>query len=219
MPKSKFRNPSVIIGKNCKIDPSAIIGALSPGQNKNDKTIIGDNAIIRSGTVIYAGTKIGKNLQTGHNVTIREKNIIENNFSIWTGSVIDYGCKIGNNVKIHCNCYVAQFTTIENGVFLAPGVVTTNDPHPGCKFAKQCMCGPVLKKNAQIGANSTIVPFVTVGESALIGAGSIVTKNIPHDVIAYGNPARIHGKISSLKCLFDYTDKPYSKDKYGKKKK
>ncbi|MEW6040536.1 MAG: acyltransferase, partial [Elusimicrobiota bacterium] len=194
---------------NCKIDVSAKLGELSPMQNKKDKTIIGSDSTVRSGSVIYAGTKIGNGFYAAHNVIIREKNIIGSNFKIWNNSVIDYGCKIGNNVKIHCNCYISQYTIIEDNVFLAPGVITTNDPHPGCKYSKECMRGPKIKKNAKVGANSVILPFVTIGKGALIGSGSVVTKDIPPNSVAYGSPAKVHRRTSSITCLFDYTDRPY----------
>jgi acetyltransferase-like isoleucine patch superfamily enzyme len=159
--------------------------------------------------VVYAGSKIGDGLATGHNVVIREQNHIGDNLAIWNNSVIDYGCWVGNNVKIHSNVYVAQFTMIEDNVFIAPGVSIANDIHPGCAFSKECMKGPVLKRGAQIGVNTTILPYVTIGAGALIGAGSVVTRNIPAGAVAYGNPARVHGKTRGLKCTTGLTKKPY----------
>ncbi|MBA4320895.1 MAG: hypothetical protein C0412_21095 [Flavobacterium sp.] len=200
---------NIILGKNCKIDRTAKLGIVSGRKKKAEKLVIGNNAVVRSNTVIYAGNKIGNNLQTGHNVVIREENEIGNNFQIWSNSVVDYGCKIGANVKIHSNCYIAQYTVIEDNVFLAPGVITANDPHPGCKYSKKCMRGPTIKKGAQIGCNTTVLPFITIGENSLIGAGSVVTKDIPANSVAYGNPARVIKKIDQLKCPLKITDKPY----------
>ncbi|OGR89402.1 MAG: hypothetical protein A3A86_02940 [Elusimicrobia bacterium RIFCSPLOWO2_01_FULL_60_11] len=114
--------------------------------------------------------------------------------------MVDYGCKIGNGVKVHCNCYVSQFTTLEDDVFLAPGVIIANDLHPGAPDFRDCMKGPTIKKGAQIGCNVTILPHVTIGEHSLIGAGSVVTKDIPPYSIAYGNPARAAKKIADFKC-------------------
>lgn len=196
-------------GKNCRIDRTAKLGVQPERKKKLPRLKIGDNARIRSNTVIYAGTKIGNNLQTGHNVVIREENVIGDDFSIWANSVIDYGCKIGRRVKVHANCYVAQYTVLEDDVFLAPGVIITNDPHPGCKYSKKCMKGPVIKKGAQIGGNVTILPFVEIGEYSLVGAGSVVTKDVPPYSVAYGNPARVRGKVTDLRCPLKITDRPY----------
>jgi acetyltransferase-like isoleucine patch superfamily enzyme len=162
---------------------------------------IGEGAYIRSGSVIYAGSIIGSHLNIGHHVVIREENHIGDGVSIWGNSTVDYGCVIGNNVKIHTSVYVAQFTVLEDEVFLAPGVILANDPHPGCPRARDCMRGPTIRRGAQIGVNVTVVPFVTIGERALIGAGSVVTKDIPPRALAYGNPARVVGTIDDLTCV------------------
>jgi acetyltransferase-like isoleucine patch superfamily enzyme len=200
----------VLLGKNVRCDEGAIVGYLSPRSGVSRILKIGDGSIIRSGTVIYAGSTIGEHLETGHNVVIREENEIGSHFAIWNNSVIDYGCKIGNGVKIHCNCYIAQFTTIEDGVFLAPGVTIANDMHPGCPDSKPCMRGPTLKAGVQIGVNVTIVPFVTIGERSLVGSGAVVTRDVPPESVVYGNPARVHGTIHDLRCNTGIRDRgPY----------
>jgi acetyltransferase-like isoleucine patch superfamily enzyme len=201
----------VVLKGGCDIDKSAILGYKPDRKILKDELMIGMKARIRAGTVIYLGSTIGNNLETGHNTVIREENIIGNNFSVWNNSTVDYGCNIGNNVKIHCNCYIAQFSRLEDNVFLAPGVILANDIHPDCAFSKKCMRGPTIKRGAQIGVNSTILPFVVIGENALVGSGSVVTKDIPAEAVAYGNPARVIGSIYDLKCIKGFTDKPYKK--------
>jgi acetyltransferase-like isoleucine patch superfamily enzyme len=200
---------NVKIGKNCKFDKGVILGYQPSRGGKFPRLIIGDKARVRSGSVIYQGTTIGKNLGVGHNVVIREENLIGDDFSIWSNSVIDYGCKIGNNVRIHCSCYIAQFTTIEDDVFMAPGVIIANDMHPGCKLSKKCMRGPLIKRGVNIGVNATISPFITIGENSLIGSGSVVTKDVPDDSVVYGNPARVHKSIYDLSCVSGLSDRPY----------
>lgn len=207
----------VILGPDYNIDTNAILGYKPSRKIANDRLVIGRKARIRSGTIIYLGSVIGNNLETGHNIVIREENSMGHDFSIWNNSTVDYGCKIGHNVKIHCNVYIAQFTTIEGDVFIAPGVIVANDIHPGCKFSKECMRGPVIKKGAQIGVNSTILPFIVIGEKTLIGAGSVVTKDIPAETFAYGNPAKIIGSIYDLKCITKLSDRPYKKEKWIRK--
>lgn len=170
------------------------------GRRIADRTLrIGADAHLRSGTVIYAGTTIGEGLQTGHNVVIREENVIGDHVGIWSNSVIDYGCRIGNNVKIHSNVYVAQFTTIEDDAFLAPGVSVANDMRPLCAECTHAG-GPTIKRGARVGVNVTILPGVTIGEYALVGAGSVVTRDVPPHAVVYGNPARVHTTVDEIGC-------------------
>lgn len=200
----KIKN--VQIGKGARIDRSAVLGYRAGRKIKMSKTIIGKGATIRSNTVIYSNTRIGDRLETGHSVVIREQNKIGNNLNIWNNSTIDYGCVIGNNVKIHCNVYVAQFTTIEDDVFLAPGVMIANDPHPICA---KCMKGPTIKKGARIGVNATLMPHIIIGRNCLIGAGSVVTTDLPDNSVACGVPAKVTDKIRNLKCRAGIKDRAY----------
>ena len=206
---SGILNEKVALGEGCQIDEGVVIGYTSDRMIQFERLLIGKNARIRSGSVIYCGSEIGDNLQTGHNVLIREGNLIGDNFRIWNNSVVDYGCVIGNNVKIHCSVYIAQYTVIEDDVFMAPGVMVANDLHPGCRYSAQCMKGPIIKKGAQIGVNVTLLPFITVGEGSLIGGGSVVTKDVPPRSVVYGNPARVVKNIDDVRCIMGLTDKPY----------
>lgn len=128
------------------------------------RLILGAGARLRSGTVIYEGSVIGVDFQTGHNVIVREENRIGDDVAVWANSVIDYGCVIGGRVKIHTGVYLAQFTVIEDDAFLAPGVIITNDLHPGCPEGKRCMKGPTIRRAAQIGGNVTLLPYIEIGE-------------------------------------------------------
>jgi acetyltransferase-like isoleucine patch superfamily enzyme len=203
------QRPSVETGEGCIIDVGVLLGYPASRGANIDRVVIGDRARVRSGTVIYGGVRIGRNLQTGHNVVIREENEIGDDFSIWNNSVIDYGCRIGNGVKIHCNCYIAQFTIIEDCAFMAPGVTIANDIHPGCEHSSQCMRGPHIGKQVQIGVNVTILPYVEIGEGCLIVGGSVVTGDLPPYSLAYGNPAKVKGDVRDLTCKKGLTDKPY----------
>ena len=189
-----------IVGLKANIDSDVRVGYPTKRDIKIKKTEIGDFAEIRSSTVIYTNTKIGHHFQTGHSVIIREENIIDNNVQVWSNSCIDYGCKIGDNVKIHNNVYICQYTEIENDVFIGPGVITANDLCPVCTL---CMKGPVIKRGAKIGANVTLLPHVVIGEYSLIGAGSVVTKDISPYSLVYGNPAKIVGSVKDLRCKFN----------------
>jgi len=197
---------TVVLEDGYQVDPGVTLGYLSGRRIANIMLRVGPGARIRSGTVIYAGSTIGAGLETGHNVVVREENVIGDNLSIWNNSTIDYGCTIGDGVKIHCNVYVAQFTTLEDEVFLAPGVTIANDPHPVCGL---CMRGPTIKRGARVGVNVTLLSHITIGEGALIGAGSVVTNDIPAYSVAYGNPARLLKSVDELPCPFGLVERPY----------
>lgn len=201
----------LVLGEGHGIDPLAVIGEATPRTIEDQTLRIGKNAVIRSGSVIYRGAVIGDHFNTGHYVIIREENVIGSHVSVWSNTIIDYGCRIGNNVKIHSQVYVAQFTVIEDDVFMAPGVIIGNDLHPGCEKSRECLKGPVIKKGAQIGLNVTLLPYITIGERALIGAGSVVTRDIPAGKVAYGNPAKVVADIADVKCIHDppWVEQPY----------
>jgi acetyltransferase-like isoleucine patch superfamily enzyme len=169
-----------------------------PGRVEGGALLVGPGARLRSGTVVYAGSIIGNRFQTGHNVVVREQNRIGDDVSIWSNSVVDYGCVIGDRVKIHSNCYVAQFTELEDDVFLAPGVAVANDLFPGRPESGRAMAGPRIESGAQIGANATILPYVTIGAGAMVGAGAVVTRDVPAGAIAYGNPARPVRRVEDM---------------------
>lgn len=192
--------PNVIIGDNCKIGRYVIIGEPPRGKKIGElKTVIGNNAIIRSHTVIYSGNTIGNNFMCGHNVTIRENNTIGNNVSIGTGSCIEHHVVIKNNVRIHSQAFIPEYSILENDCWIGPNVVLTNAKYPNAKNTKDHLLGPIIKSRAIIGANSTILPGIVIENNALIGAGSVVTCNVPKNSIVVGNPAKHIGNISDIK--------------------
>ncbi len=198
------------LGEPEELAPYVLIGQ-RPRRPVEDLILtLGAGARLGSGTILYLGSTIGARLQTGHHVVVREQNVVGDDVSIWSNSVIDYGCQIGNQVKIHTNVYIAQFSTLEDEVFIAPGVSFANDIHPGCPMSGPCMRGPTIKRGAQLGVNVTVVPYVVIGEYALIGAGSVVTRDIPARAVAYGNPARVVGTIDQLTCSKGFLERPYA---------
>jgi acetyltransferase-like isoleucine patch superfamily enzyme len=200
------------IGASPLIGDYAVLGICPPGKSL-DKLIIGDNAVIRSHSVIYAGTKIDDGFQTGHGVLIREGNIIGHNVSIGSHTVIERENRIGNGTRIHSNCFIPEFTVIEERVWIGPCVTILNVLHPPCPRFEECAKSVHIKENAKIGGNVTIGPRVTIGKNSLIGMGSVVTTDIPDNVLAFGNPARVVKRISKLACELDYFKIPYEWEK------
>ena len=154
------------------------------GNSEDGSLIIGDNTLIRSGSVIYSNVRVGNGLKTGHGVLIRENSDIGDNVLIGTNSVLDSNCKVGSNVSVQTNAYITAYTTIEDDVFIGPHVVTTNDKY---MFYGAELVGPFIRTGARIGANVTILPGVVIGEGAVVGSGSIVTRDVPAEAIVVGN--------------------------------
>src|SRR5450756_1921226 len=190
---------NVKIGKNAVIEDYVIIGVPPTGKSDGELgTIIGDDAVIRSHTIIYAGNRIGKNFQTGHHTLVREENTIGDNVSIGSSSVVEHHVTIGSNVRIHTGAFVPETSILEDGCWRGPHAVITNALYPLSPNVKKELKGAIVKKDAKVGANATLLPGVTIGERSLVGAGAVVTKDVPPDKVVAGNPARIINDVSSL---------------------
>ena len=151
--------------------------------------VIGKNALIRSGTVIYCDVEIGDDFQCGHNVLIREKTRIGSRTAVGTATVIEGETTIGSDVRIQSLAFIPTNTIIGNGAFIGPHAVLTNDRYP--PLGRPELRGPVLRDRAVIGANATVLPGITIGEGACVAAGAVVTRNIPPRKMAIGVPARV----------------------------
>ncbi|MDD4127403.1 MAG: N-acetyltransferase [Methanomicrobium sp.] len=197
----------LILGSNSKIGKYVSLG--EEPQKEISALQIGDNCIIRSHTVIYKGTKIGVNFQTGHGAMIRENNTIGDNVSIGTHSIVECENIIGNNVRIHSNCFIPEFVVIEDNVWIGPSVTILNTLHPPCPKFSECAKGVFIGKGAKIGGNVTIGPKVRIGEGAVIGFGSVVIKDIPPNSVAVGNPAKVIKSKTELKCAMKFFERPY----------
>jgi acetyltransferase-like isoleucine patch superfamily enzyme len=201
----------VKLGAGTVVGPYVIIGELPRGKAHGElETVIGKNSNIRSHSVIYAGNTIGDGFQTGHKVNIRELNTIGKKVSIGTHSVVEHHVEIQDEVRIHSNVFIPEFSILETGAWIGPNVVFTNAMHPMCPDVKDCLKGPTIRKHAKIGANSTLLPDIIIGEMALIGAASVVVKDVEPRAVVVGNPAKKIKMIDDLGCNYDIRDAPYS---------
>ena len=188
-------HPHVRLGQGVVIEDFCIVGVPVKGQ-EGLETVIGDNAVIRSHTVIYAGNKIGNNFQTGNKANIRECNQIGNSVSIGTLSVVEHHVTLEDGVRLHTQVFIPEFSHLKKRAWVGPNVVFTNARLPQSRNAKDSLQGPVLEEGAIIGANSTLLPGVVVGARALVGAGSIVTHDVAPGTVVMGNPAQATGRLS-----------------------
>jgi acetyltransferase-like isoleucine patch superfamily enzyme len=215
--------PSAILFSNVEIGPGTIIedycliGHPPRGRKAGElKTVIGRDSWIRSFSTIYSGNIIGSNFQMGHGALVREDNIIGDYVSVGTNTVLEFGNQIGNNVRIHSGCFL-EMVTIGNDVFIGPNTVFTDDPHPmNCPHYKECLAGVKVEDLAKIGANVTLLPGITVGRHALVGAGSVVTKDVPEGAVVAGNPARVINWVEKLSCPAGFFERPYLWEPYKK---
>ncbi|QIB68168.1 N-acetyltransferase [Aminipila butyrica] len=190
---------NVTIGDNCFVGSNCVLGEylsdfFEKFINNKHELYIGDNAKIRSGTIIYGETSIGINFQTGHNATIRENTQIGDNVSIGTLSDIQGFSEIGNFVRVHSNVHICQFSKIKDYVWIFPYTVFTNDKLPPSDNLK----GVTVEEGAVICTKSIILPDILIGKEAFIGAGTLVTKDVPDDCIYLGYPGKIKGKTSEI---------------------
>jgi acetyltransferase-like isoleucine patch superfamily enzyme len=197
------------VGKNPVIEDFVILGKKPVGaESTKMKLVIGDFPVIRSGTIIYAGNIIGNHFHTGDDARIRENNRIGNDVSIGAGTIIERECEIMDNVKIHSGCFIPEYTVIKENAWIGPGVIMTNVLHPPCpafkKYAplpgKKCCYGPVVEKNAVVGAGAIILPGIVISKGSLVGAGAVVAEDVPPDSVVAGNPAKIIKKVKDIEC-------------------
>lgn len=195
---------NVVIGDGCKIGADVILGEpigsfYSESDYENPVLEIGGSSIVRSGSILYAGSFFGERLETGHRVTIREKTRAGKNFRVGTLSDIQGYCEIGDYVRFHSNVHIGNKSKIGSYVWIFPYVVLTNDPHP----PSEILMGVEVEDFAVIATMSTILPGVRVGRDALVGAGSIVSRHVEPEAVVAGNPAKKIANVRDVKSKKD----------------
>lgn len=203
--------PGVVLGHNVVIHPGTVLGeGVTVGDNSvlgrlprpaKTSTLqrstdlppleVGAGTAIGSGVVLYAGTRIGRDCLIADQSFIREKCTIGDAVIIGRGVTVENETSIGSFTKVQSQAYITAWTTIEEHVFIAPCVVTTNDNFMGrtaerFKYRK----GPTIRRGARVGANTTLLPGVTIGCEAFVAAGSVVTRDVPDKTLVMGSPAR-----------------------------
>jgi acetyltransferase-like isoleucine patch superfamily enzyme len=190
---------NVHLGAGATLGDFCVIGEPPRGKKPGElETRIGARAVIRSHTVIYAGNVIGDDFQTGHGVLVREENRIGINVSIGSHTIVEHHVTIGDNVRLHSNVFVPEFSILEDDCWLGPNVVVTNARYPRSKNAKQHLRGATIKRGAKIGANATLLPGIVIRENALVGAGAVVTRDVPAGAVVAGNPAHVIKRVEEI---------------------
>jgi len=136
---------------------------------------------------------MGNNCQTGHGAMIREKTTIGEHTLIGTNTIIDGNVSIGSHVSIQTGVYIPLFSSISDNVFMGPFSKLTNDKYMMRKDYK--LVGPTLEEYVSLGANSVILPGITLKKRTMVGAGAVVTKSTEERDIVVGNPAKFLKKV------------------------
>jgi len=152
---------------------------------------IADGAVVSTGAVVFAGATIGARTIIGDQACVRERCAIGEDVVVGRGSLVENDTTVGARTKIQADAYVTAFSTLEEDVFIAPCVVTTNDNFMGrTERRHELVKGPTIRRGARVGGGAVLCPGVEIGEEAFVGAGAVVTKDVPPRMVVVGNPAR-----------------------------
>ncbi len=192
--------PNTVVKKGTEIYDHCVLGKLptSPGitsralKTKYDTLEVGEHCVLCPGVVLYAGTKIGNRNLLGDFCSIREECKVGNNCIISRNVSVNYNTEIGNDTKIMDNTHITGNMKIGNHVFISVLVATTNDNTMGRdEYDPGHVYGATIEDDVTIGAAANILPHVTVGRNAVVGAGAVVTKDVPANKVVMGVPAKV----------------------------
>ena len=191
--------PGTVIGAGAKILDNAVVGkqpSLSPRSTAKREplppTVIGPGTIVSTGAIVFAGTQIGARVIIGDQACVRERVVVGDDVVIGRGSLVENDTTIGAMTKIQADAYITAYSTLEEHVFIAPCVVTTNDNYMGRTEQRHALIkGPTIRRGARIGGGAILCPGIEIGEEAFVGAGAVVTKDVPPRVVVVGSPARV----------------------------
>ena len=191
--------PGTTLGDGVRVMEYAVVGkqpALSPRSTASREplppTSIGDGTIVSTGAVVFAGTRIGARAVLGDQSCVRERVSVGDDVVIGRGSLVENDTTIGSLTKIQADAYITAHSTLEENVFVAPRVVTTNDNYMGRTERRHALRrGPTIRRGARVGGGAILLPGVEIGEEAFVGAGAVVTKDVPPRKLVVGSPARV----------------------------
>jgi len=190
--------PGTVLGEGVRVLENAVVGkqpSLSPRSTAKREelppTEIGDGTIVSTGAIVFAGSRIGARVILGDQSCVRERVTVGDDVVIGRGSLVENDTTIGALTKIQAMAYITAYSTLEEQVFIAPCVQTTNDNFMGrTERRHELIKGPTIRRGARVGGGAVLLPAIEIGEEAFVGAGAVVTKDVPARAVVVGNPAR-----------------------------
>jgi acetyltransferase-like isoleucine patch superfamily enzyme len=201
--------PGTVLGDGVRVLENAVVGkqpALSPRSTAKREPLppaeIGDGTLVSTGAIVFAGTRIGERVVVGDQSCIRERVTVADDVVLGRGVLVENDTTIGAKARIQAEAYITAYSTLEEHVFIAPCVVTTNDNFMGRTEKRHALRkGPTIRRGARVGGGAVLCPAVEIGEEAFVGAGAVVTKDVPPRMIVVGNPARVLREVPEEELL------------------
>ena len=201
--------PGTVLGEGVKVLEGAVVGkqpTLSPRSTAKREPLppveLGDGTVVSTGAIVFAGSRVGARVILGDQSCVRERVTVGDDVVLGRGSLIENDTTVGAMTKIQAEAYITAYSTLEDEVFIAPGVTTTNDNFMGRTERRHDLIkGPTIRRGARIGGGAILCPAVEIGEEAFVGAGAVVTKDVPPRMLVVGNPARVLRAVNDDELL------------------
>jgi acetyltransferase-like isoleucine patch superfamily enzyme len=201
--------PGTVLGEGVKVLEYAVVGKQPTLSSRSTAkreplppTVIGEGTVISTGAIVFAGSTVGERCIVGDQSCIRERVSLGDDVVVGRGSLVENDTTIGSFTRIQADAYITAYSTLEEHVFIAPCVVTTNDNYMGRTEKRLALLkGPTIRRGARVGGGAILCPGIEIGAEAFVGAGAVVTKDVPPGVVVVGSPARVLREVPSDEVL------------------
>jgi acetyltransferase-like isoleucine patch superfamily enzyme len=192
----------VHLGEGCVVGKLPVLGSRSTASREAPPPAqLGDGVSIGAGAVVLAGAVLGERVIVGDQAYVRERVTVGAGSVVGRGVSVDNDVVVGERVRFQTNAYITAWSVVEDDVFVAPGVITTNDPTAGRRPSGVELRGATLRRACRVGAGAVLLPGVEVGEEAFVAAGAVVTADVPARAVVMGVPARVVREVPEEELL------------------